>query len=645
MSETFNPTQLFSLIIENTDEMINVHDGEGCYLYVSPAMIRLTGYSREELIGCQGFDLCHPDDRAPTRERISEMFRSRKACRVQYRRLHKDGTYHWIESHLVQIPTEAGNAACFLSVARDISAQMETQETLRRREAQYRNLLDALPDIVCRFNREGRMLYLTSSIERETGLTAADLVGRNISEVSRTEEQRLRWTEGIERVFRTGAVQEFEFIFPTPRGERTFHTRLVPETSGEDVENVLSITQDVTESRLALTQQLMMEKRLQEGQRMESLGVLAGGIAHDFNNLLMSIMGYTELSLNTLPADHEVREHLEQVQIASKRAADLTRQMLAFAGKRKYTPKPVNLNSMVTEISKLLAISIARNAILHIDLDESLPMLEGEATQLRQVVMNLVINASEALGGKPGTISLQTGTEFMDTDRLKKMQIGSTLPPGRCLFLRVTDTGEGMTEATLARIFEPFYTTKFTGRGLGLAAASGILQEHRGALQVTTAPGKGTEFLLVFPISEEEEEHEVEPEAVSLPRGKRLLLVDDDATVRNVASRMLKAKGFEVVQAGGVNEALEQLETAGSTFDLLVVDYLMPEGGGSRVAERTRQIAPRLPILVMSGYSGDEVLPESEAWQDVAFLQKPFTMASLFLAVSEAQALRDPSAK
>ena len=637
MSHPFDPVLLYKLITETTDEMINVHAANGTYLYVSPAMLRLTGFRREELIGEEAFNLCHPDDRASAKAGIAEMFRTNVSQRIRYRRLHKDGCYYWMESHIVPIPIKEGESPKFLSVVRDITRNVETEQNLQKQEAQYRNVLNSLPDVVCRLDREGCILYISSSIERETGQIASQLVGQRLATLSRNPEHLKKWMDGIAAVFEKRTVQEFEFTFDTPRGERIYHTRLVPEISEKDVENVLSIAQDVTDSRIAISQKLMLERRLQEGQRMESLGVLAGGIAHDFNNLLMSVMGYSELALNALPEIHPAREHLEQVGLAARRAADLTKQMLAFAGKRKYAPKAVNLNSMVKEISKLLKISIARNSILDIELAEDLPMLEGEATQLRQIIMNLVINASEALNGEPGTISIRTGTQSLTERDLQTMRVGSNIESGEYLMLSVKDTGTGMTEETLARIFEPFYTTKFTGRGLGLAAAVGIIEGHQGAMQVVSQLEKGTEFLLFLPISKEEEEEVFLPEPPTEATGGRILIVDDEEPVRNVAAQMLEAGDYSTMAASGVEEAIGILEREGTQFDALLLDFLMPDGGGTRVAERAREVAPDLPILLMSGYNGNEVLPETETWRDVVFLQKPFTLKSLFNALLEAQ--------
>ena len=635
MPETFSPTLLFQLITDQTDEMINVHDDEGNYIYVSPAMLRLTGYAETDLIGKHGFDFCHPDDRVSTRAKIAEMLLTHSSKRIQYRRLHRDGNYYWMESHIAQVPTSEGEPIRFMSLVRDITRSMEAEASLRHREAQYLHLLDSLPDVVCRINREGRMLFVTSSLEREIGTATENVVGRTLAEVTQSPEILQKWTDGIASVFRTGQVYKLDFSRETPQGERVYHTRLVPEKNGENVENVLSITEDVTSSRLALSQKMLMERRLQEGQRMESLGVLAGGIAHDFNNLLMSMMGYTELVVNALPPDNPLQEHLEQVRIAARRAADLTKQMLAFAGKRKPAFRPIDLNSLVEEISKLLRISISKNITFETALGENLPLLDGEATQLRQVVMNLVINASEAMAGEPGHIVLSTGLETLTAQDLLTMRVGAQLLPGKYLFLKVSDTGAGMSEETQTRIFEPFFTTKFTGRGLGLAAVVGIVEEHHGALRVESRIGEGTAFRLFLPLSEMEREEVVIEEKAPQARGGHILLVDDDKSVRDVANIMLTSKGYLVTEASGVLEAVRLLESEKGAFDLLLLDYLMPEGGGTEVAAKANLLVPDLPVLMMSGYSGSENFPDAKAQKEAIFLHKPFTLASLIKSVEE----------
>jgi two-component system, cell cycle sensor histidine kinase and response regulator CckA len=351
-------------------------------------------------------------------------------------------------------------------------------------------------------------------------------------------------------------------------------------------------------------------------QKLESIGVLAGGIAHDFNNLLHVILGNADLARLHVPAESPAREHLDEVVHATQRAGELTQQLLVYSGRGAVEIRHLDLSEEVREMAILLRTAISKQATLVWDLSPDLPAITADPTQVRQVVMNLITNASDALGDAPGGITLRTGlVEDVSADEAHPF-----------VFLEVSDTGCGMDTDTLQRIFDPFFSTKFTGRGLGLAAVMGIVESHHGHVRIRTAPGDGTTFRILFPAVPDSADRE--PGRLSVPqwRGRgTVLVVEDEEGVREVVGRMLERLGFQVITAEDGIEALQRLDHHGGAMAAVLLDLSMPRMGGPEVLQQIRERRPEAPIILMSGYTEQEVAskllgPEGA----VAFLQKPF---------------------
>jgi PAS domain S-box-containing protein len=351
-------------------------------------------------------------------------------------------------------------------------------------------------------------------------------------------------------------------------------------------------------------------------QKLESIGVLAGGIAHDFNNLLHVILGNADLARLHVPAESPAREHLDEVVHATQRAGELTQQLLVYSGRGAVEIRHLDLSEEVREMAILLRTAISKQATLVWDLSPDLPAITADPTQVRQVVMNLITNASDALGDAPGGITLRTGlVEDVSADEAHPF-----------VYLEVSDTGCGMDTDTLQRIFDPFFSTKFTGRGLGLAAVMGIVESHHGHVRIRTAPGDGTTFRILFPAVPDSADRE--PGRLSVPqwRGRgTVLVVEDEEGVREVVGRMLERLGFQVITAEDGIEALQRLDHHGGAMAAVLLDLSMPRMGGPEVLQQIRERRPEAPIILMSGYTEQEVAskllgPEGA----VAFLQKPF---------------------
>ena len=388
---------------------------------------------------------------------------------------------------------------------------------------------------------------------------------------------------------------------------------------------------DITERKVADEALHAYERKIQETQKLESLGILAGGIAHDFNNILTGILGNASLAAMDLPLGSPTQESIECIKQGAVRAADLCRQMLAYAGKGRFVVARLSLNSLIQDTTQLLHLSISKHAVLRQNLAQELPPIEADATQIRQVIMNLVINASEAIGTKSGVISINTGLTRVDRDYLAGTILAPELPPGTYVYLEVCDTGSGMSPETQAKIFDPFFTTKFAGRGLGLAAVLGIVRGHRGALKVYSEMNRGTTFKLLFPRAEGQAEPMV-PGLVPAPhwRGRGcVLVVDDEETVRSTAAVMLRRLEFEVALAADGREAVAVYAAKPERYVAVLMDLTMPHMDGKEAFTEMRRVRADLPVVLMSGFNEQDAIAQFTGKGLAGFLQKPFQFEDL----------------
>lgn len=418
-------------------------------------------------------------------------------------------------------------------------------------------------------------------------------------------------------------------VSAVPLRDRTGHAR-----------GCVATIQDITQRKRTEQERLEFERRLQETQKLESLGVLSGGIAHDFNNLLTGVLGHANLARFSLHDGQEaVSQALDQIERSAQRAADLCKQLLAYAGKGRFHVQPLHVSRLVEEMSHLLVLSITQKASLDLQLNDNLLPVMGDATQLRQVVMNLVINAAEAMPtGRPhGVITLRTRMIRATSEYLHRASFQEDVPEGEYVELEVSDNGVGMNHETQTRIFDPFFTTKFTGRGLGLAAVLGIMRSHRGAVSVFSEPGRGTTFRLLFPVA---------PEAVPEPtatvvepsewRGSgTALVIDDEETVREVAQRSLEQLGFSVVLAHDGLDGLEKFRSGGP-YAVVLLDLTMPRLDGEQTLRALHAAEANLPILLMSGFNEQATVERFVGRGLAGFLPKPFTVDLLARRVREA---------
>lgn len=399
---------------------------------------------------------------------------------------------------------------------------------------------------------------------------------------------------------------------------------------------IVGTTQDVTEQVHAAEERARLEAQVHHAQKLESLGLLAGGIAHDFNNLLVGVLSNASLALLDLDEPSPARQVVLEIERTAQRAADLTRQLLAYSGKGRFVVEPLQLSALASEMAQLLRTVVSKDATLALELDDALPLILGDATQLRQVIMNLITNASDALQSRNGTITVRTRRH----DRLHlepdALHFGAeAVRSAEAVCLEVIDSGIGMTRATAERIFDPFFSTKFTGRGLGLAATLGIVRGHQGAISVESTPGRGTRFVLQFPVTTARTAAESPPAAAVAERHRgQVLVVDDDSVVRSVATALLARRGFEVLSDASGQAALDRLSAPESRVRFVLLDLTMPGLTGIEVLQRLRASEreagrPPITVFLMSGYSEQEVTSGAGDLAVAGFLQKPFTIADV----------------
>ncbi|HKZ17990.1 MAG TPA: ATP-binding protein, partial [Geobacteraceae bacterium] len=522
------------------------------------------------------------------------------------------------------------------------------EEALKESEQRLADVVNFLPDATLAIDEDRKVIVWNRAIEEMTGVPARDMIGRGDYEymIPFYGERRKHL---LDLIWDCDPELEARYAYIRRKGDsilsEVFCQRLfngngahlflkvspLHDKNGRVVGAIESI-RDISDLKRAEEGRLQLERQILQTQKLESLGVLAGGIAHDFNNILTAVMGYAGLALMKLPLTSPVRHCIREIEKASHRAAELCRQMLDYSGKGRFVIETIHPGDLILEMDSLLKSSITKKAVFNLNLAEKLPPISGDASQIRQVVMNLVINASEAIGDENGVITVSTGSRVCTHGYLGEMYLSDGLPEGPYVWVEVSDTGCGMDKETQSRIFEPFFTTKFTGRGLGLAAVQGIVRGHKGALRVYSEPGNGTTFRVLFPVAEgaiDRVERTSDEGADTWKGTGTVLLVDDDETIRILGKEMVEMIGFQTHTAADGCQALESYRSVDGKIDVVLLDLTMPCMDGVETFRELRRISPDVSVVISSGYAEHDIASRFAGMAPTGFIQKPYTMEAL----------------
>jgi PAS domain S-box-containing protein len=502
--------------------------------------------------------------------------------------------------------------------------QQQLSVELRQQTRLLEAIMIATPDNFLVADLDGRLRFVSETILKFLKMTVDHVIGKTWRELQISPHLGSMLDEDWATVKQSQVPVTREFLFAQAEGDREieFITTPVWDENGAIV-LLVTTTRDVTERR-------QTARAMHRAQKMESLGVLAGGIAHDFNNLLVAMLGQTSLAQAHLTPDHPAYTHVNKAVQAADQAAGLTRQLLAYSGGGQFTITPLNLNTLIRESIDLLKVALPKQIDLDLALSDVLPLIEADIAQLQQVMMNLLINAAESIGEQPGTIRVQTAVcPITAQDTAYWRYTNQPLLPGDYVCLQVKDSGGGMTSETLSKIFDPFFTTKFTGRGLGLAAVLGIVRGHQGGLRVTSQPGAGTLFELLFPISSAT----VEVHTPELPVEKTavsglVLVIDDEAAVREAVVDILEMEGIDVLTAPNGDAGIALYQAQAGAINLVLLDLSMPGKSGHETFKALEAIDPNVRILLSSGYSEADATRGFTSPPLVGFLQKPYRLDS-----------------
>jgi PAS domain S-box-containing protein len=616
-------------IVEFSGDAIVSQRLDGVLLSWNDAAARMFGYSEVEMVGRQLSILALEHDTDDPEHVLERLRAGEPAVHYEAVRHRKDGSLIEIAAVASPIRDSAGTLIGVSRICRDVTESKRTLEALRESEEQLRLSADAAQLGVWRRDLATGRITWSPPLERIFGLPPGGHP-KNVEQL-RTLIHPQDWqrvSEGAARSIEGNREFDVEYRSVRPNGEiRWMLSRGRPLYSEATAIALAGITMDITNRR-------RLEEKMQQAQKLESLGILAGGIAHDFNNLLVGILGNASLLKEETPPDAPLRDVMDNLMQASERAAHLTRQMLAYSGKGRFVVERLDLALQVQQILALIDASIDKSVKIELNFRPNLPPVEGDAGQIQQLIMNLVINGAEAIGAGGGSVMISGILREIGPDYVRDNLAGDNIPPGSYVCLEVHDTGMGMDAATQSRIFDPFFTTKFTGRGLGLAAVLGIVRGHHGALTVYSEQGKGTSFKIFFPAARTQQPATVKPAPSSEFRGEgTILVVDDEEMVQRTLKAALERYGYTVLSAAGGREAIDILKQKQDGVSLVLLDMTMPGMSGEETLQAILAIRRDVPVIATSGYNEMEALRRFGEGLS-GFIQKPYTPRSLAEKIS-----------
>ncbi len=627
-----------SRFVEVADEapiIIWMSDTEKRTSYLNRRWPDFTGRRMEQEVGYGYLEAIHPDDRDRVWKLINESMDTREPFEFEFRLRHREHGYRWVLNRGTPRFTDEGTYIGYVGTCTDIDDRVRAEEQLALRSRAVHAATDGI--MVCDAAGDMPILYVNEAFTRLTGYTSDEVVGRNARFLQGEEHDQPglvdlrealaqgREARAVLRNFRKDGTPFWNELFVTPQRDPNGVLRYYA-----------GALKDITERVETEQERRRFEERLFQTQKLESLGVIAGGIAHDFNNLLAGILGNADLALADEELPDELRDMIEQIAAAGGRASELVAQLMAYAGKATFERETTDLSDLVREMTSLLRTGASTAVTVRQELCPVPVWVDVDATQVRQVVMNLVTNAAEAVGEREGSVSIRTGVMNADRSYLTECYLVDDLAPGPYAYVEVADDGVGMDDVTFKRIFEPFFTTKFAGRGLGLASVLGIVRGHGGTLRVTSETGVGTRFRVLLPLAASPRLAREDGGRTDRFQGRGVcLVIDDEDVVRKVSARLLESIGFSVRQADSGREGVALARREGDRLRLVLLDLTMPGMDGEATFEAIRALRPDLPVLFMTGHGRAEAAQRIGSESGTGLLQKPFNRQRLSRALAE----------
>ncbi len=623
----------FSSFMEHLPACAYIKDAQGRHIFVNAMLASLAKAIGVSLLGKTNEDIWPLEMAKKLSDADTKVVTSETPLIIQEDVLLHGETRTYL-SYKFLIGKESKKSLAGISI--DITERKQSEEAIKSGQERLRIMLETSASIIICLSSDHRILEFNREAECLYGTKREEVLGKDYFELFLPKSVWEQVASDIRKVVGGEPTKGYENpVIATDGSEHIVHWSVSRIPAGEGQFGIMAVGQDITERIQAEEKRLELERQVQHAQKVNSLGVLAGGIAHDFNNLLTSILGYSDLVQLALPADSPAHSYIDKVIKGARRAAALTQQMLTYSGKGKVVVEVLDVSNVVEDMSRLLEVSISKKCELKYQFLEGLPSIEADVSQMRQVIMNLIINASEAIGDRSGVINVSTGVMYCDNTYLSGTYHYEKLSEGQYVYLEVSDNGCGMSEETRAKVFDPFFTTKFAGHGLGLSALLGIVRSHSGAVKVDSEPGRGTTFKVLFPASNKPAIPRDVP-GVRLPHwcGRGFaLIVDDEESVRGLARVMLEEMGFSVLTASDGREGVEVFRREAERISVVLLDMTMPRMDGEEAFREMRRIRNNVPTILSSGYNEKAAAVRFAGKGLAGFIQKPYGYKDLLVIV------------
>ncbi|MDP8239509.1 MAG: response regulator [Candidatus Hatepunaea meridiana] len=626
-----------STTLKSIGDAVLAADIKGNVVYVNPAAEALTGWKHNDIIGKSLEDILvieNLDDNETIQEIADRVLREEVTNRFTEKTflINRSGEKVPIADCCAPINDDEGNIVGTVFILQDITRQEDVEREMQDLLERYQSLCNNLTIGLYRTTQDGKIILANPAMVKMLGYdTFEDLSERNLEDdLYELGYERKKYEEMLEE---NGEIRDFETTLKRKDGEIIYvreNAKAIKDRNGK-VLYYEGTLEDITENVRLKLEREKIDAKIKQIEKLESLSVLAGGIAHDFNNSLQAILGNTGLAMMNMSSVSPEYERLKQVEKSTFRAAELTKQMLAYSGKGMFVVSAIDLSQLITEISQFLKDTVSNNIDLKLNLQSNLPFMEGDSSQIRQVITQLVENASEAIEEKSGVITVSTGVMECNSKYLSSTYLDDDLKDGTYTYVEITDNGCGMNTEILSRVFDPFYSTKFVGRSLGLAAVLGIIRGHNGAVGVSSEPDIGTTFKVLFPVkvfSAIEKKEETQNDDIWHGSGT-VLVVDDEVAIRNLVRLVLEKAGYTVLTASNGREGVDVFRKHSDDIRLVLMDFTMPKMNGEEASIEIVKIRKDIPVILSSGY-GEDMATDCFGGEGLSgFIQKPYSPSIL----------------